>query len=442
MTTVDTALIGHVGSDSLAALALSDLWTMCSGVFLQGRVLSIICGQAIGANNPELAAIYLNVSLSVIGFVSILVLIAWLSTGAFWRAFGESDELSDKAGYFASVLAISIPAQVVFSQISQFLFAQRINKPQVISSLFALFYNLVFGLIFVLGIPIPGFSGYGFIACPIVTTTVEYANVMCLIYLFYNNYQSLWHGWVWKEITKERVKEFSKLYIPAAFSVASDFWRMAAIGIMAAKIGVLEVAVFNTSYRIMWITLTVIGSISGASGIKMGLRLGSGDHNYAKQAGNLCVQVCLVLVIAIALALTIDIRVFGRIFSADEEFLDLLDECKLPFVLTLGLMNFAVAIESIPVSMGRTSAVFWIGVFGSWFGQVPGVYFLTTRWRNDLYGLYSGMAIGYLLLAVLYSILVYTSDWKKYSDIAMVRAEVTEKNQKSHLIKKSSDIIA
>ena len=40
--------------------------------------------------------------------------------------------------------------------------------------------------------------------------------------------------------------------------------------------------------------------------------------------------------------------------------------------------------------------------------QVPGVYLLTTYWRDDLVGLYSGMAIGYLVLMMLYGYIIVT----------------------------------
>jgi hypothetical protein len=35
--------------------------------------------------------------------------------------------------------------------------------------------------------------------------------------------------------------------------------------------------VFNASYRILWITLIFVGALSGASGIKIAQRLGSGN---------------------------------------------------------------------------------------------------------------------------------------------------------------------
>jgi len=73
------------------------------------------------------------------------------------------------AGYYARVLALSLPGQLAFSQLSQFFSAQRIMHPEVTASSVALVLNLVLGLIFVLGIPIPQWNGFGFEACPIVT---------------------------------------------------------------------------------------------------------------------------------------------------------------------------------------------------------------------------------------------------------------------------------
>lgn len=46
---------GHVGTRYLSASAVSDLWTQSTGVFIQGRVLGVFCGQAIGAGNKKLA---------------------------------------------------------------------------------------------------------------------------------------------------------------------------------------------------------------------------------------------------------------------------------------------------------------------------------------------------------------------------------------------------
>eukprot|EP00970_Alexandrium_tamarense_P000057 scaffold6_cov190-Alexandrium_tamarense.AAC.53 len=171
MKTTDTALLGHVSGESLSAAALSDLWSMCTGVILQGRVLTILVGQSVGANNPHLALIYLRISFLILGTLSIPVMIAWTFTQQIWEFFGQSTAVAKDAGYYSFAFIFSIPAQIGWSQLAQFFSAQRVMKPEVVASLMALACNLVLGVVFVLGVPLKGFGGYGFKACPIVTVT-------------------------------------------------------------------------------------------------------------------------------------------------------------------------------------------------------------------------------------------------------------------------------
>ncbi len=109
MKTTDTALLGHVSADALAAAALSDLWTMCTAVLIQGRVLGILVGGALGAGNPKLGGIYLQVSLVVLSGVSVIVFIAWNCTEQVWVAFGSNVDIAADAGYYARILSLSIP---------------------------------------------------------------------------------------------------------------------------------------------------------------------------------------------------------------------------------------------------------------------------------------------------------------------------------------------
>jgi MATE family multidrug resistance protein len=207
---------------------------------------------AVGAGNPKLAGIYLQISYVVLACMAIIVVVAWYFTEQVWLAFGSDEEISGMAGYYARILSFAIPGMLGFRQLSQFFSAQRIMRPEVTSSSMGLVMNLVFGLIFVLGWLIPGFDGYGFTACPIVTACVTYVSFATMV-IVYVHFQQLhapaWGGWDTKEITWERIKIFCELYFPAALASASDFWRVAVIGAVAAKLGEEEVAVFNTSYR-------------------------------------------------------------------------------------------------------------------------------------------------------------------------------------------------
>jgi multidrug resistance protein, MATE family len=372
MKTTDTALLGHVSADALSASALSDLWTMCTATLIQGQVLDILVGGAVGAGNPKLAGIYLQVAYYVISFVSIFVIICWNLTEQIWTAFGSDPKIAKMAGYYSMVLSLSIPGQLAFSGLSPFFSAQRIMHPEVNASTAALFANLIFGLIFVLGIPFPDWSGYGFKACPIVTTCVVYVQFLFIWYVYVHKqrlHEPCWDGWNYKEITWARIRTFSGLYFPSALGVASDFWRVAVIGAMAAKLGEVEVGVFNTSYRIMWIVLVVVMALTGASGINMAMRLGKLDHLGARQAGIVGVSLSSFVCMIIGSIVWANIRAFGMIFTNDEEFLNLFAQTRTPFTVTLVLMNMSIAVEKIPYSMGRTSDVFWTGLIASWGGK-------------------------------------------------------------------------
>jgi MatE len=136
--------------------------------------------------------------------------------------------------------------------------------------------------------------------------------------------------------------------------LASDFWRVAVIGAIAASLGEEEVAIFNTSYRIMWIVLILVMALAGASGINMTMRLGRLDHKGAKQAGYIGCGMASGFCALVGLIVWFQIGAFGKIFTNDEVFLRLLAEAKTPFCITLVLMNISIAIEKIPYSMGRT----------------------------------------------------------------------------------------
>ena len=81
-------------------------------------------------------------------------------------------------------------------------------------------------------------------------------------------------GWAVSNLSKARVWEFYKLYIPSALAIGSDFWRVTVIGVLAAKQGTVEVAVFNVGYRFLWICLMFSGALARAAGIQIAIAIG------------------------------------------------------------------------------------------------------------------------------------------------------------------------
>jgi MATE family multidrug resistance protein len=453
MKTTDTALIGHTGTLNLSASAVADLYTQSTGVFINGWVLSTLVSHAFGSSNKQMGGIWLQVSLVVIGCLSMPVMISWLLCGPFLRAIGVSEELIRPAAYYALVLMAAIPARIGIGQLSQFLMAQRLANPLVQTGLFSMTINLILGLVLVLGIGVPGWDGFGFWVSPVLTVVVEWVSLF--IYLYWFCYKKQLHkqggcwpedGFQWTYITSKRVKEYIHLYYPAALAGASDWWRVSAIGVVAVTFhDHASLAVFNSSYRIAWMSLIVIGSIGSAMGVLLGQELGKGDFHRAKSITSTCLFLALIIVLMLAAVFYAIPDKVAMIFSSDQEVIDLYEEVALPLTTMLIAMNLSVVLERVPLSCGRTQVVLWTGVVGSWVAQVPAVLLCTKFYRDDLYGLFMGVTCGYCALDILLLGVVYTTDWefsaqeaKRRSEEAMVNTEMTELDEEDS-VKESGD---
>lgn len=431
MKTTDTALLGHVGTRYLDASALSDLYTQSTGVFIQGRVLGIFVSQAYGAGNYALAGAWLQTSYVVLAVVALPVVAAWSCTGLALHLFGVNDAtLRNDAAFYAWVLMACIPARVGFSQLTQFFSAQKLMRPSYATAPVAMVLNLVLGLALVLGVPFLGFGGFGFPACPAVTSGVEFFQLALVVYLFCyrERLQDACRpdgGWLHLDnVTRDRCVAYAKLYVPAALSIASDFWRVAAIGAVAATLSKDDLGVFNASYRIMWICLTFIGSLGGAVSTKLGIRLGANDAAGAKKGVYVGLGLALAILAALALVVVAIPRELGSIFTSDPKLLDVFEKIRVPLATTVFTMNAAVVFERVPMAMGRTRAVLILGFAGSWVGQVPAVLLCVNFWKRDLVAVYTGVSIGYALLTLLLGSLVLSTDYDKYAKEARDRSEM------------------
>jgi len=357
--------------------------------------------------------------------VMTIVAVLWLLTGTVLRALGKDDTIAGDAQYFATTLMLCLPVRIAFSQLSTFFSCQKIIRPSATCATTAMLTNLVLGCVFVLGIPFPGWHGFGFHACPWVTTCVEYGQfaLMWLVFCYAKRlHAQCWPGWSRSHITREALRKYLAQYVPQTLSSASDWWRLAALGAIASGLGDINLAVWNTSYRICWLVLIFSGSVAGAMGTKVGNALGAGDAGAAKRQVAAGVLVCVTVLLALCGLVVLAPRAFGHIFSDDPEVLDLFEESRWAMAAFVGLMNLAVVLEKVPISVGESRIAFWLGVVGSWVGQVPGAFLCTRYWRDDMVGLFAGSALGYALLCVLLGAAILRFDFAELVRQAQERA--------------------
>mmetsp|Transcript_5263 Transcript_5263/g.8079 ORF Transcript_5263/g.8079 Transcript_5263/m.8079 type:complete len:519 (-) Transcript_5263:1698-3254(-) len=424
----DTALIGKKDTAALESSSAADLWMSSVGVLTMGGVLGIFVGQAAGAGNYQLGSIWFQVSLVTIALITAPVMVLWFFTGDIVRLFGLDSSMLEFATYYGRVLSLCLPARSLMGQVSQYCSAYGIVRPEAHISMFAAVFNLICGLIFVFGLGIPHWNGLGARACPWVTTGTEYTQLWLfwvlygLVWPLYENLH--WTGWTLSEVTSERVCRYLYLYIPTAFSLASDFWRMSVIGVFAAELGAMDLAVFTASYRILWLALTVVGAMSFAVRVRLSIFLGAADITSSMRSVKVGVLFTTGLLLTVTIAVYLLIDPLARVFSSDPEFIKTFVDARVSFCCVLISMNLAVFLEQIPMAMGKARAVFLVGVVGSWLGQVPASYLAVHYWKHSLDGLFYGMAFGYTLLVLCLGGVIASTNWGEVIDDAQTRSEV------------------
>ena len=130
------------------------------------------------------------------------------------------------------------------------------------------------------------------------------------------------------------------------------------------------VCVCNACYRILWMGLTLVGSISYATSILLGQTMGRGDVKQSRLLVGVGMSLALVVALVLGGVVAVIPRQLGNIFSNDVRLLDKFEEIRVPLAVVTALMDFSVALECVPVAMGRTKVVLFFGLIGSWIGQV------------------------------------------------------------------------
>ncbi|EGD80569.1 hypothetical protein PTSG_01161 [Salpingoeca rosetta] len=426
MKVTDTAVLGHVGTDYLSAASLSDIYTTATAFLIGGRVLSTFCGQAWGAKNYRLVGIWLNVSLVIVGLFAIPVIISWNLTTYVLEAFHKTGPINRNASLYSGILSASIPAQVTFTQVSSYFQAQQIVRPGVVVAVISFAYNLLMNIFLVLGVGIKGFSGVGFIGCPLVTASAQWLQAFLLIgiYILWKKlHRPTWFGFHWHEVTWKRCKRYLALYLPAILMYGSEFWRMDLIGVLAASLGDTDVAAFNASYKIIYIVHQFSVAIGQATSIRTGIHLGAAQGKRAFYATWMGTLLAGITSFSLATLVFFIPKQIGSIFTADETVLDLFYDIRLFLAITIFTMSISDTMEAIMVAQGRTRAVAISTTIASWGVHVPASFLLVHYWERSMRGLYLGVALGYSALTLICVGVIMASKWDKLVVEALARSE-------------------
>ena len=423
MGLVDTAMVGRVSVDALAAASLGNACVFVTLLTANGLLMGMdpIVSHAHGRRDGRSAALALQRGLVLAGLLSLAVGLLWLGAGPLLALLGQEPPLVEAAGRYVRVQIPSVVFFLAFTALRQQLQGREIMRPAMWATLVAnlsnVFFNwaLIFGH---LGLPALGLEGAG------IATALN-RGVMFVWLLYFVRAADLlegaWVPWSRDALDLRGLRRIVVLGWPVAAQVALEVLAFSGSTLVAGWIGATAIAAHRVTLDFAALSFMMPLGISQAAATRVGNLLGARQPERAERAA--------------WLALAMGAGVMG---CAALVFIGL--RGQLPRVLTSDLDVVALSASIFPIAaafqifdgtqvvgcgilrgMGRTRPVAWFNLVAYWGLGLPVGAWLGLRQGWGLAGIWWGLCLGLSVVASSLVLWIHARGPRTLADAAPIR---------------------
>lgn len=346
--TLDTLLIARYASADLAALAVGSAAYFTTFVGLMGAVMAIgpIVGQVFGAGRLEEAGDQLHQAgwLALAVTVPGLLLLAWPEP-YLWLA-QLPPEVEAKARTYLSVLALALPASLLFSAWRGFNTA--VSRPRIVMNLQlgALAAKVPLSILLIHGVPSLGVPALGLTGCAVATALVMWGQLAVAVWLtrhdpFYARFGL--HRPGLRRPHPGRIKELMRLGLPMGATLLIEVSGFTMMAIFIARLGATPVAGHQIAVNVVSILFMVPLALSNAAMTLVAQSVGARELAQARQIGWHAVQIGLALAVALGTLVALGREGIVRLYTSDEAVV----AAALPLLAWLAVFHIADAAQTL-----------------------------------------------------------------------------------------------
>jgi multidrug resistance protein, MATE family len=412
MTIVDTIMVGELGPAAIGAIGIGSSAFYSFAIFGMGLLfgLDTLVSRSFGAGDREdchnslMQGIYIALLLTV----PLMALFAIMPPA--FDALGVIPEVSKLAGRFLIALSASTLPLLLYGALRRYLQGVGHVRPVMFTLISANVVNWFFNWLLIrghLGFPALGVVGSG------LSTGVARTYMAALLAFFvwrYERYQKPGVLNIFRKPDWARMRLLLKIGAPAASQIILEIGAFGAAGVLAGRLNSTALAAHQIALSCASVSYMVPLGTSSAAAVAVGHAIGRRQPRLARLSGSIAVVVaCLFMACAAAAFLTVP-RQIMHIFTRNED------------VISLGTRLLAVAacfqlfdgIQTVTTGAlrgaGETRIPMLVNLGGYWVIGLPIGYLLCFNLHQGVYGLWWGLTIGLILIAL---ILLYT--WHRKS---------------------------
>ena len=398
MGVVDVAVLGRYGARELAGAGLANAVFFACSVIGIGTLVGIdpLIAQAVGAGDRARARHVmwqgLWLSLAITGVLTIVLsalTIALARTGA-------KPELIEPAQTYLWFRIAALWPMLAITPVRSYLQAHGITRPMVISMVIANVVNLFGDIALVFGIgPIPPMGVAGAAIATVICIVLQLAIIASAIRLV-DVEGHVDHRWTTHEILRAL-----RVGVPVGLQMGAEVGVFALVGVLAARLGTLDLAAHQLAINLASFTFTVALGVAAAGAVRVGIGIGARDVAATRFAGHTAFFGGAVFMSVSALAFLLFPRAITRLVTNQEDVI----AHALPLMLVAAVFQLSDGVQAVGAGVlrgaGDTKYAFVANLIGHWLIGLPIALFLGFHQKLGIVGLWWGLCVGLTAVAAM-----------------------------------------
>lgn len=399
---VDLLMVGRLGGEALAAVGLANPCIFGALLFASGMIFGIdpLVTQAHGAGNGAGAARAFQRGVLLALALSPPVMIFWLFSEELLLAIGLEPALAAAAERYIIVQLPSVPFFLCSGALRQYLQGREIIRPAMVVVLIDNLLNALFNWVLIFGNL--GFPALGIMGAGLATCLTRICSLLLLVGIVrgFRLHEGAWTPWRWNLLRLSEFRLLLSIGIPSSLQIALEMWAFNLSNWVAGLLGAGAIAGHVIVLHLASFSFMFVLGISQATMVRVGNLIGAGRGRSAERAGW----------IGIAMGAGV-MALFGLVF--------LVGRSSIPWIYTSDEAVVATAVTIMPLAaafqvfdglqnvccgvlrgMGRPLPAALANLVGYWMIALPLGAWLAFRSDLGLVGLWLGLAVGLVVVAL------------------------------------------
>jgi len=407
MGIIDSAMVGRISSDLLAASSLVNSVVMIPFVLGMGLTMAVapLIAAGLSSEDPKLPTKILYNAVIICGTFSVVIALFIALFSGFLFSMGQDPIVAALAKPYLQIIGWSLIPMLLFLTIKQFADGMEMTKLPMLISLYTIPVNIILNYLLIYGkwgFPRMELEGAG-----IATLITRVILFLAMAYLLIKSKKTAFYFAEWRAgfiPDKKVMRRILAIGIPSSLQHGMESWAFSISGIIIGWLGATALAAHQIALSLASFTFMIALGISGAGAIRIGLNYGRGDWEKVDTIGKGIYFLAFTMGILGALAfIFLKVPLIG-IFNKEQEVFYLAGI----LLLYAAIFQISDAVQAIAIGLLRglqdvKVPTFFIGI-AYWVIGIPSGYFLAFHMNMGAEGIWIGLVMGLSVNAFLLSL--------------------------------------